>query len=141
MHMQGDPKTMQVDPRYDDVVEEVYAMLARRIEYAESFGIARERIAIDPGIGFGKKSRHNLSLLRNLDRFAGLGCAILVGTSRKRFLGTLTGRDVSDRLIATVVSSIAAVARGAGIVRVHDVGPMVDALHVWQALQGGDDSL
>jgi dihydropteroate synthase len=136
MHMAGTPQTMQVDPRYDDVVREVRDDLARRIERAEASGIPRERIAIDPGIGFGKTFEHNLELLRNLDRFANLGCALLVGTSRKGFLGTLTGRPVGERATASVVSSLAAVARGANVVRVHDVGPMVDALKVWTALLG-----
>jgi dihydropteroate synthase len=136
MHMAGTPQTMQVDPRYDDVVREVRDDLARRIERAEALGIPRERIAIDPGIGFGKTFEHNLELLRNLDRFANLGCALLIGTSRKGFLGTLTGREVGERATASVVSSLAAVARGANVVRVHDVGPMVDALTVWTALVG-----
>jgi dihydropteroate synthase len=136
MHMAGTPRTMQVDPRYDDVVREVRDDLARRIERAEASGIPRERIAIDPGIGFGKTFEHNLELLRNLDRFANLGCALLVGTSRKGFLGTLTDRPVGERATASVVSSLAAVARGANVVRVHDVGPMVDALKVWTALLG-----
>jgi dihydropteroate synthase len=136
MHMAGTPQTMQVDPRYDDVVREVRDDLARRIERAEASGIPRDRIAIDPGIGFGKTFEHNLELLRNLDRFANLGCALLVGTSRKGFLGTLTGRPVGGRATASVISSLAAVARGANVVRVHDVGPMVDALKVWTALVG-----
>ncbi len=136
MHMAGTPQTMQVDPCYDDVVREVRDDLARRIERAEASGIPRERIAIDPGIGFGKTLEHNLELLRNLDRFANLGCALLVGTSRKGFLGTLTGRPVGDRATASVVSSLVAVARGADVVRVHDVGPMVDAIKVWTALVG-----
>ena len=136
MHMAGTPQTMQVDPRYDDVVREVRDDLARRIERAEASGIPRDRIAIDPGIGFGKTFEHNLELLRNLDRFANLGCALLVGTSRKGFLGTLTGRPVGERATASVVSSLAAVARGANVVRVHDVGPMVDAIKVWTALHG-----
>ncbi len=92
MHMQGVPKTMQDDPRYDDVVGEVYDFLARRVEWAESIGISRDRIAIDPGIGFGKTIDHNLEILRNLRRFDTLGCAVLIGTSRKGFLGTITGR-------------------------------------------------
>jgi len=136
MHMAGTPQTMQVDPRYVDVVREVRDDLARRIERAEASGIPRDRIAIDPGIGFGKTFAHNLELLRNLDRFANLGCALLVGTSRKGFLGTLTGRPVGGRATASVVSSLAAVARGANVVRVHDVGPMVDAIKVWTALHG-----
>ena len=96
MHMQGVPKTMQVDPRYEDVLGEVYEFLARRVERAESLGIPRDRIAIDPGIGFGKTIDHNLEILRNLRRFDTLGCAILIGTSRKGFLGTITGRECTS---------------------------------------------
>ncbi len=138
MHMQGTPRTMQEAPRYDDVVNEVYEFLARRIEQAERSGIPRERIAIDPGIGFGKSLDHNLQLLRNLPRFATLGCAVLIGTSRKGFLGALTGRAVHQRETASVVSSLAAATTGASVVRVHDVGPMADALRIWSALRGWD---
>jgi dihydropteroate synthase len=133
MHMRGEPATMQHAPIYDDVVSEVIAALADRFG---RWGIARERIAIDPGIGFGKTIEHNLMLLRNLDRFASLGCAVIVGTSRKGFLGTLTGRAVSDRTTASVVSSLLAIRQGVGIVRVHDVAPMVDAIKVWTAIEG-----
>jgi dihydropteroate synthase len=134
MHMRGEPKTMQLDPRYDDVVAEVYEYLARRVEWAEAQGIPRSRIAVDPGIGFGKTFEHNLDLLRNLRRFASLGCAVLIGTSRKGFLGTLTGRPATERATASVVSSLAASLQGADVLRVHDVGPMVDAIKVWEAL-------
>ena len=116
----------------------VYEFLARGIEAAEAAGIPHERIAIDPGIGFGKKDRHNLELLRNLGRFASLGCAVLIGTSRKGFLGKITGRDVGDRATASVVSSLAAAVAGASVVRVHDVGPMADAIKVWTAIRGWD---
>ena len=139
MHMHGTPRTMQIDPRYDDVVVEVRDFLARRVDLVEALGIARDRIAIDPGIGFGKTAAHNIAILRNLERFANLGCAVLVGTSRKRFLGELTGRAVSDRVAASVASGLAALTRGAAVVRVHDVGPMVDALKVWDALRGWDE--
>jgi dihydropteroate synthase len=135
MHMQGTPQTMQAAPHYDDVVAEVIQFLADRIEAVERAGIPRERIAIDPGIGFGKTFDHNLALLRNLDRFATLGCALLVGVSRKGFLGKITGRDVSGRATASVVCSLGAIQKGAGIVRVHDVGAMVDALRVWAAIE------
>jgi len=140
MHMRGDPQTMQIDPRYDDVVREVYDVLARRVAWAESIGIARDRIAIDPGIGFGKRTAHNLELLRNLDRFANLGCAILIGTSRKGFLGKITGRWPLDRASASVVSSLAACTRGARVVRVHDVALMVDAIKIWGATRGWENS-
>jgi dihydropteroate synthase len=133
MHMQGTPQTMQIDPRYEDVVLEVHDELARRVEAAVRRGISRSRIAIDPGIGFGKTHEHNLALLRNLEAFAGIGCTLLVGTSRKGFLGLLTGRPRAERVVASVASALAAVAGGAGVVRVHDVGPTVDALKVWEA--------
>src|SRR5262249_30384005 len=122
MHMQGTPQTMQDDPPYEDVVPEVRDDLARKVEAAERRGIGRSRIAIDPGIGFGKTHDHNLELLRNLEAFAGIGCTLLVGTSRKGFLGLLTGRPREGRAFASVGSALAAVAGGAGVVRVHDVG-------------------
>jgi dihydropteroate synthase len=140
MHMAGTPRTMQDHPRYGDVLREVRDYLARRIEALEPLGIPRARIAIDPGIGFGKTFEHNLELLRNLDQFATLGCAIVIGTSRKGLLGTLTGRPVSERATASVASSLAAATRGAHVVRVHDVGPMADAIKVWTALRGWDET-
>ena len=136
MHMPGNPRTMQVDPRYNDVVAEIYEYLARRIEATEAAGIPRPRIALDPGIGFGKTFEHNLLLLRNLRRFASLGCALLIGTSRKGFLGKITGRPLDQRATASVVSSLAAAVNGASVVRVHDVGPMADAVKVWTELLG-----
>jgi dihydropteroate synthase len=136
MHMQGVPRTMQQNPSYTDVVTEVYDFLAKRVELAEEYGISRERIAVDPGIGFGKTFHHNRELLRNLQRFADLGCAILVGTSRKRFLGTLTGRAVDERAVASAVSALAAATQGANVVRVHDVAATADAIKVWTALRG-----
>jgi dihydropteroate synthase len=139
MHMQGVPRTMQVDPQYEDVVREVYDFLARRVEWAEARGIPRERIAIDPGIGFGKTFGHNLEILRNLARFDTLGCVLLIGTSRKGFLGTITGRGLRRRATASVVSSLAACLAGARVVRVHDVAPMVDAIKVWTAVRAWRD--
>jgi dihydropteroate synthase len=136
MHMQGVPKTMQLNPQYEDVIREVYDFLARRAEWAEACGIARERIALDPGIGFGKTVAQNLEILRNLARFDTLGCAVVIGTSRKGFLGTITGRRLHDRVTASVVSALAACSRGARVVRVHDVAPMVDAIKVWAAVRG-----
>ena len=141
MHMAGTPQTMQIEPRYENVVEDVRSYLARQIEFAESFGISRERIAIDPGIGFGKTTEHNRQLLRGIARFATLGCAVLIGTSRKGFLGKLTGKTTGELAIASVVSSLAALDRGATVTRVHDVGPMVDAIKIWDAVHGwGEDS-
>jgi dihydropteroate synthase len=136
MHMAGTPRTMQLAPRYGDVVTEVHDFLARQVEAAEAAGLPRERVAIDPGIGFGKTFDHNLDLLRNLGRFASLGCVVLIGTSRKGFLGTLTGRGVTERATASVVSSLAAAVAGALVVRVHDVAPMADAVKVWSAIRG-----
>jgi dihydropteroate synthase len=140
MHMRGAPRTMQRNPRYADVVEDVHDFLAARVEWCERRGIPRARIAVDPGIGFGKTIEHNLQLLRNLERFANLGCALLIGTSRKGFLGTLTVRGVSDRMVGSVVSSLAACDRGARVVRVHDVAAMVDAIKVWTAVKGWGDA-
>jgi dihydropteroate synthase len=139
MHMAGTPRTMQVDPRYDDVVADVRGVLANRVAAAEALGIPRARIAVDPGIGFGKTLEHNLALLRNLDQFATLGCAVLIGTSRKSLLGKLTGRPLAERATASVVSSLAAVLKGASVVRVHDVAEMVDAIRTWTAIVGWDE--
>ena len=138
MHMAGTPQTMQINPRYDDVVAEVYEWLARRVEAVEAEGIPRARIALDPGIGFGKKFAHNLTLLRNLNRFASLGCAVLIGTSRKGFLGRITGRPLDQLSTASAVSALAAAVGGASVVRVHDVGPTADAIKVWTAQHGWD---
>jgi dihydropteroate synthase len=134
MHMQGTPANMQDNPHYANVVNEVYDFLARRVEWAEARGIPRERIAIDPGIGFGKTHAHNLEILRNLEQFANLGCAILIGASRKGFLGSITGRPVSERAGSSVAASLDACLHGAGVVRVHDVAAMADAIRVWTAL-------
>jgi dihydropteroate synthase len=136
MHMRGNPRTMQIDPQYDDVVGEICEYLARRIEWAEAGGIPRERIAIDPGLGFGKRTAHNLEILRNLRQFASLGCVVLIGTSRKGFLAKITGRDLSERATASAVSSLAACVAGAQVARVHDVAPLVDAIRIWTALRG-----
>jgi dihydropteroate synthase len=136
MHMQGSPRTMQINPHYADVSLEVYEFLARRVDWAQAHGIARERIAIDPGIGFGKTDEHNLQLLRNLERFDSLGCVLLVGVSRKGFLGKLTGRPISERVPASVAAALAACQRGARVVRVHDVAETVDAIRVWGAVHG-----
>ena len=135
MHMAGVPLTMQADPRYRNVTDEVCQYLRARVELAKSAGIDARSIAIDPGIGFGKTFDHNLELLRNTETLATLGHAVLVGTSRKGLLGTLTGRPVHERGVASVTSSLLAVMRGASIARVHDVGMMVDALKVWKSLR------
>jgi dihydropteroate synthase len=145
MHMQGEPRTMQVDPLYGDVVEEVKAFLAERIEFAVAAGIARERILLDPGIGFGKTVEHNLELLRRLEELCELGAPILVGTSRKAFIGrvlaTAAGATepvaVSERLAGTIATNVLALERGARVFRVHDVGPVADALALATATLGG----
>lgn len=134
MHMQGQPGTMQQAPEYGDVLAEVYAYLRDRVATCRAGGIAEARLVIDPGFGFGKSFEHNLALLRGLDRFNALGVPILAGLSRKGMLGTLTGRPVDQRVHASVAAALAAVARGATIVRVHDVAATVDALKVWQAV-------
>jgi dihydropteroate synthase len=130
MHMLGDPRTMQEDPRYDDVVSDVKAFLEERIAFATRQGIAEERILVDPGIGFGKTLEHNLILLRRLDEIAALGRPVVVGTSRKSFLGKLTGAEVDDRLPGTIATNVLALERGATVFRVHDVAPVRDALKV-----------
>jgi dihydropteroate synthase len=131
MHMLGEPRTMQDNPRYDDVVTDVRAFLEERVAFAVNAGIAEERIAVDPGIGFGKTLEHNLMLLRRLDEIAALGRPVVVGTSRKSFLGRLTGRDdPHDRVAATVATNVLAFERGAEVFRVHDVAATHDALAV-----------
>ena len=145
MHMQGEPGSMQVAPHYDndDVVAAVAAFLAERRDAALAAGVARERIMLDPGIGFGKTPEHNLALARQQHRLLQLGCPLLLGWSRKSTLGQLTGRPVAERVAASVAAALAAVHRGAAIVRVHDVAETVDALKVWRALtssQPNDDA-
>ena len=134
MHMQGEPGTMQKAPVYRDVVAEVRDYLVARARACEAAGIARERIVIDPGFGFGKTLAHNLSLLRSIGTLAATGYPVLAGLSRKASLGEITGRGVGDRLPASLAAALAAVARGAAIVRVHDVRETVDALKIWLAV-------
>jgi dihydropteroate synthase len=136
MHMQGEPRTMQQSPSYGDVVAEVSAFLAERAAAAEGSGIARERIVVDPGFGFGKTVAHNFELLRKLDRIAALGLPVMAGWSRKSTLAAITGRDADDRLAASLAAALLAVERGARIVRVHDVAATRDALQVLAALDG-----
>jgi len=121
---------MQQDPRYDDVVDDVRAFLEERLAYAVQAGVAEERIQLDPGIGFGKTLEHNLELLRRLDELTALERPLVIGTSRKSFLGRLTGRDVTERVHATVATTVIAYERGARVFRVHDVAPTADALAV-----------
>jgi dihydropteroate synthase len=137
MHMQGTPTTMQSEPQYDDVVGEVLHFLLERAKRAESFGIPSERIFIDPGIGFGKTLPHNLSLLKYIDRFVATGYRVLVGTSRKRFIGSLTGREEpQDRVFGTAATVALCAAAGVSLVRVHDVAAMYDVVRVTAAVQG-----
>src|SRR5262245_11214996 len=134
MHMQGTPRTMQLDPTYDDLVEDVKAFLAERIAYAVGEGVAEERIWVDPGIGFGKTVEHNLELLRRLGELRDLGRPVVIGTSRKSFLGKLTGREVDERLGGTIASNVLALAAGADIFRVHDVAEVGEALRSAEAI-------
>jgi dihydropteroate synthase len=134
MHMQGEPRTMQAEPHYEDVIGEVRDFLVERMDAAVGMGIARDRIAIDPGFGFGKTVEHNLELLRNLERVAELGAPVLVGLSRKSTLGAITGRPAPERLAASIAAALLAVQHGARIVRVHDVAATRDALAVLAAV-------
>ena len=135
MHMQGEPRSMQEAPQYDDVVGEVHRFLAERIFAAEMAGIARKHIVVDPGFGFGKDTAHNLALLAQLERFIELGVPVLAGLSRKRSIGELTGRDAAtERTFGSVAAHLIAAQRGARIVRVHDVAATVDALKIWNAV-------
>ncbi|MDD5458762.1 MAG: dihydropteroate synthase [Phycisphaerae bacterium] len=130
-HIKGTPATMQKEAHYDNVVTEVLDYLLQRADYAESLGIAKEKIFIDPGIGFGKTIEHNLELLRNIDRFVASGYRVLVGTSRKRFIGAITGREKpEDRIFGTAATVALCAAAGVSIVRVHDVAEMVDVVKV-----------
>jgi dihydropteroate synthase len=139
MHALGEPRTMQDDPRYGDVVDDVRAFLEERVRFAVSEGVREERIALDPGIGFGKTLDHNLELLRRLDEIVAIGFPVVIGTSRKSFLGRLTGRDdPHDRVAATLATTVLALERGAQIFRVHDVAPTKDALAVATATLRAD---
>ncbi|MBS0583925.1 MAG: dihydropteroate synthase [Proteobacteria bacterium] len=137
MHMQGEPRTMQDAPHYDDVVGEVKNFLAGRIFACEMSGIDKKRIVVDPGFGFGKTLEHNLALLRGLDQLAALGVPLLAGLSRKGMIGALTGRDVEHRAAGSAAAALIAVQKGAMIVRVHDVAATRDALAVWHGVASG----
>ena len=139
MHMQGEPRSMQDKPHYEDVVGEVHRFLMDRLFSCEMAGIDRRNVMVDPGFGFGKTLEHNLALLRKLERFADLGSGVYAGLSRKTMIGTLTGREEpAERAAGSVAAALIAVQRGARMVRVHDVAPTVDALKVWHAVQAGD---
>lgn len=135
VHMRGAPRTMQRDPRYGDVVGEVRDALAERLEAAVAAGVPEERVILDPGIGFGKTLDHNLALLAGIGELAALGRPVLVGVSRKSMFEALLGRAVDERMPASVAAGLAAVARGAAVLRVHDVRETVDALRVWTAVR------
>ncbi len=136
MHMKGEPRTMQHDPQYEDVVADVAAFLDARVAALVAAGVARDRIVLDPGFGFGKSTVHNYTLLRELQRFSSGGLPVLAGMSRKSMLGAVTGRAVDERLAASVAAALIAVQHGAAIVRVHDVAATRDALRVWAATRG-----
>lgn len=140
MHMQGRPRDMQENPRYDDVVAEVEAFLLERAAACRAAGIPADRILVDPGFGFGKTLEHNIALFHALPRLCGAGYAVLVGVSRKAMLGALTGKPVEQRLAASVTAAVLAAAQGVSVLRVHDVAETVDALKVARALQTGPRS-
>jgi dihydropteroate synthase len=136
MHMRGTPRTMQEDPRYEDVVDDVRSFLAERLEAALAAGVAEERIWLDPGIGFGKTLAHNLELLRRLGELRELGRPLVVGTSRKSFIGRIDGSPADERIGGTIASSVLAVAEGAEVLRVHDVAEVAQALALATAISG-----
>jgi dihydropteroate synthase len=136
MHMLGEPRTMQDDPRYDDVVSDVKAFLEERLAHAVARGVKEERVWLDPGIGFGKTLDHNLELIARLDEIVAIGRPVVFGASRKSFLAKLTGRQVDERLAGTIATTIIAYQRGARVFRVHDVAPNLDALKVAGATVG-----
>jgi dihydropteroate synthase len=141
MHAQGTPVTMQNDPQYADVLLDVYDFLSERIDTAEAMGIPRARIVVDPGIGFGKTTAHNLQLIRGLSLFHGLGCAILLGASRKRFIGTVGRAETADdRAPGTLAVTLAAVAQGVQLHRVHDTHHLKQGLRLWQAATIGEET-
>jgi dihydropteroate synthase len=140
MHMLGAPRTMQRDPHYEDVVSEVKSFLEERLAFAVSEGVAEDRVWLDPGIGFGKTVEHNLALLRRLDEIVAIGRPVVIGTSRKSFLGKLTGgRAEDERLPGTIATNVLALERGAQVFRVHDVAPVVDALRVAAATVAAEE--
>ncbi len=134
MHMQGEPRSMQESPHYEDVVAEVHSFFTQRLFSCEMAGISKKNLVLDPGFGFGKDSAHNLALLAQLSRFTGLGVPVLAGLSRKRTIGEITGRSVDERVHGSVAAALIAAQNGAMILRVHDVAATVDALKVWNAV-------
>ena len=134
MHMQGDPRTMQADPQYDDIVADVTQFLQARVAQCVQAGLSRDLLVVDPGFGFGKTAAQNVELLANLRQLRQIGCPVLIGVSRKSTLGTMTGREVDDRLAASIAAAVVAVMSGAQIIRAHDVKETVDAVRVAQCL-------
>ena len=134
MHMQGDPRNMQAEPEYVDVVAEVTEFLAMRVAQCEQAGLGRELLLVDPGFGFGKTPQQNIELLANLRQLQQLACPVLIGVSRKSTLGVITGRDVEDRMAASIAAAVAAVLQGAQIIRAHDVAETLDAIRVAQCV-------
>ena len=134
MHMQGNPQNMQNNPTYSNIVDEVREYLEHKVENLEQIGVCRNRLVVDPGFGFGKTFEHNIQLFKNLESFGSIGTPLLVGLSRKSFLGDIVGRDVNERLQASVTAAVLAVKRGANIVRVHDVTQTFDGLMTLRAL-------
>jgi len=135
MHMQRDPLTMQFNPEYQDVIAEVKQFLKERADLLMSKGIEHNRIAIDPGFGFGKSLEHNLAMLKHFDQFSSLTVPVLAGISRKSMLGKITGKDTNERVAASIAAAIMAANRGANIIRVHDVPETIDALKLWEAVE------
>ena len=130
MHMQGDPRTMQANPVYDNVVDDVTGYLSERVAQCEQAGLGRELLIVDPGFGFGKTPQQNMEMLANLDRFLVIGCPVLIGVSRKSTIGMITNRGIDERLAGSLAAAVAAVMQGASIVRAHDVRETVDAVAV-----------
>ena len=140
MHMQGQPRSMQVQPKYDDVMDEVTQFLASRVTQCVEAGLGKDLLVVDPGFGFGKTPAHNVELLANLRQLQRIGCPVLIGVSRKSTLGVITGREVDDLLPASIAAAVVAVMQGAQIVRAHDVAETVDALRVARSLiESGKD--
>lgn len=140
MHMLGEPRTMQEDPRYDNVVDEVLRFLEERLAVALAAGVHEQQVLLDPGIGFGKTLEHNLLLLRHLERFVALGRPVVLGTSRKRFLGAILDAEPQERLFGTVATTVMGAQAGAAVFRVHDVRPNVEALRVAEAVRTAGDA-
>ena len=137
MHMQGQPRTMQSNPHYDDVINDIKQFFVERIVACETAGISRDKIILDPGFGFGKTLAHNYHILKYIDEFRMMGCEVLAGLSRKSMIGNLLGRDVDQRLAGSVAGALIAAQKGAKIIRVHDVTETADALNVWRACEQG----